>query len=352
MASATSCVGCSRPRIQPTRLHLVTVSPVRVLVTGGAGFIGSHVAEVYLAAGHQVVIADNLRTGRAANIPRGIPFHDVDITQDQTDAVIALEKPDLVSHHAAQTSVAVSARDPELDAHINCCGLLNVLQSCVKRGVPRLIFSSSGGTIYGESKELPTPEDVIPQPRSPYAIHKLVGEQYLHYYRHEYGLSATILRYGNVYGPRQDPHGEAGAVAIFASMLLRGERPTLYAYDDQPDGMSRDYIYVEDVARANLCALEREANGTFNIASGRAVRTRELLNAIASACQTANSDALLLGRINLRDITPKVQRPRPGEVRESCLDVTRASTHLGWQPTTSLTDGIARTVASMLGSRP
>ena len=315
---------------------------MKILITGGAGFIGSHVAEAYVKAGHQVVVVDNLRSGSATQVPDGVRLHVVDIAASEMDAVMALESPDMVSHHAAQTSVTVSARDPGLDARINCCGLLNVLESCVKHHIRHVIFVSSGG-FYGDVEQLPTPEDVVPRPQSPYGIHKFVGEQYLAFYRREHGLRSTVLRYGNVYGPRQDPQGEAGVVAIFAAKLLRGEQPTIYAYPDQPDGMSRDYVYVEDVAQANLRVLERAAEGTFNIAGGRAVRTRELLDAIATACRVGAA----AGGQAEGAVTAAVEGARPGDLRESWLDITRAQGVLGWQPQTTLTDGLARTVASL-----
>ena len=316
---------------------------MKILITGGAGFIGSHVAESYLNGGYQVVVVDNLRSGRAAHVPEGVRLHVVDIATSEMDTVMALERPDIVSHHAAQSSVSVSARDPGLDARINCCGLLNVLRSGVEHHVSHFIFVSSGGAIYGDVDQLPTPEEVTPRPQSPYGIHKLVGEQYLEFYRREHGLRSTVLRYGNVYGPRQDPHGEAGVVAIFADKLLRGERPTIYAYDDQPDGMIRDYVYVEDVAQANLRVVESGIEGTFNIAGGRAVHTRELLDAIVIVCRAG---AAAGGPAN-GAVTAAVEGARPGDLRESWLDITRAEAVLGWRPRTSLADGLARTVAAV-----
>ena len=307
---------------------------MKVLITGGAGFIGSHVADVCLAAGHEVVIVDNLRTGSVAHVPGGARLHVVDIAAPELDRVLGLERPDVVSHHAAQTSVTVSTRDPVLDARINCTGLLQVLQSCVKHQVGRFVFSSSAG-VYGADAPLPTAEEAAPQPRVPYAMHKLLGEYYLQFYGREHGLQATVLRYGNVYGPRQDPDGEAGVVARFIELLLRGERPVIFAYADQPAGMSRDYVYVEDVARANLCALAYPASGTFNIAGGCALRTGELLEAIRVATGAADAGKL----------APGVEPARPGELRESWLDITRAATLLGWHPQVSLADGLARTAA-------
>lgn len=308
---------------------------MKVLITGGAGFIGSHVADGYLAAGHDVVVADNLSGGSAENVPGNARLHLMDISAPEFALLVERERPDVVSHHAAQASVAVSARDPGLDARTNCVGLLNVLQSCVRHGVRRFVMASSGGAVYGDVRERPTSEETAPQPLSPYAIHKLAGERYLEFYRREYGLSSITLRYGNVYGPRQDPHGEAGVVAIFVGKLLRGEPPTVFAYPDQPAGMSRDYVYVEDVARANVRAVETDAAGAFNIAGGAPVRTGELLRAVQAACGT--------------NLTAATGPARPGDLRESWLDVSRAERVLGWRPEVPLTDGLARTVAYFRG---
>ena len=308
---------------------------MKILLTGGAGFIGSHVADAYLAAGHEVVVADNLRSGGAGHVPDAARLQLIDIAAPEFDLLVARERPDVVNHHAAQMSVTVSARDPGLDAHINCVGLLNVLQSCVRHGVGRFVMISSGGAVYGDVRPRPTPEDVAPQPLSPYAINKLAGERYLEFYRREYGLASITLRYGNVYGPRQDPHGEAGVVAIFTASLLRGERPTVFAYPDQPAGMSRDYVYVADVVRANLLAIESDVVGTFNIAGGVPVRTGELFRAVQAACGT--------------DLTARAGPARPGDLEENWLDVSRAERVLGWRPEVSLADGIARTVAYFRG---
>ena len=304
---------------------------MKILVTGGAGFIGSHVADGYLAAGHEVVIADNLLSGSIDNVPAGAKLHLVDIAAPEFDLVMAQERPDVVNHHAAQMSVTVSARDPKLDARINCVGLLNVLQSCVKHSVGRFVMISSGGAIYGDVDQRPTSEETPPQPLSPYAIHKLTGERYLEFYRQEHGLSSVTLRYGNVYGPRQDQHGEAGVVAIFVGKLLRGEQPTIFAYPDQPTGMSRDYVYVEDAVRANLRAIESDATGAFNIAGGAPVRTGEVLSAVQAACGT--------------NLTPATGPARPGDLHENWLDVSRAERLLGWRAEISLAEGLARTVA-------
>jgi UDP-glucose 4-epimerase len=310
---------------------------MKVLLTGGAGFIGSHVAEAYLKAGHEVTIVDDLSSGSFDNVPKGAKFVLMDICSPEITKLFALEKPDLVNHHAAQISVSVSARDPLLDARSNSLGLLNVLEAAVKNGTRLFLFISSGGAIYGEAKELPTPEDTPALPLSPYAIHKQLGESYLRFYALEYGLEYAVLRYANVYGPRQNAEGEAGVVALFTTRLLTGRTPTIYAYPDEPEGMGRDYVYAGDVARANLLAAQKltghALNGEIvNIGTGVMTRTAELYREIAGA----------LGS----DRRPEHGGPRPGDLRRSCLDISKASSLLGWRPEVTLEAGIAETVAS------
>ncbi len=304
---------------------------MKILITGGAGFIGSHVADQYLKAGHSVAIVDDLATGSLANLPKGVPFYLMDIASPLLEKVFQIEKPDIVNHHAAQMSVTVSSRDPVLDAKINGLGLLNVLENSRKARVKKLIFISSGGAIYGESDLDHIPEDHPPAPESPYAIHKLLGENYLRFYGHQHGLAWTALRYSNVYGPRQNPAGEAGVVAIFISKILKGEIPTINAYADDPEGMSRDYVFVEDVARANLITLDKGEGQAINIASGRPVRTRELLASICS----------IMGK----ELKYTRAGPRPGDLRKSCLDNSKAAKVLGWKPVCDLDGGLAKTIA-------
>jgi UDP-glucose 4-epimerase len=304
---------------------------MKVLLTGGAGFIGSHVADAMMAAGHSVAIVDDLSSGSLANVPAGARFYLMNIGSPELEKVFALEKPDIVDHHAAQVSVTVSARDPVRDARVNGMGFLNVLECCRAGGVRKVVFISSGGAIYGEAAVERIPEDWPALPLSPYAIHKQLGEAYLRFYAAAHGLSFTTLRYANVYGPRQSPDGEAGVVAIFIAKLLRGEIPVVNAYPEDPDGMSRDYVYVEDVARANLLALDRADGEAINISTGRAVKTRELLEAVCG----------IMGR------EPRFTRggPRPGDLRASCLDNSRAARLLGWSPAHGLATGLAKTVA-------
>ncbi len=246
---------------------------MKVLLTGGAGFIGSHVADSYLHSGFEVVIIDNLSSGNLQNLPQGAKFYLLDICSAELEKVFTVEKPDIVNHHAAQISVTISARNPILDARINSRGLLNVLESSVRHRVKKFIFISSGGAIYGETEVMPTPEDYPPRPLSPYGIHKHLGESYLRFYTHQYGLDYLVLRYANVYGPRQNPLGEAGVAAIFINDLISGKTPTIYAYPEHWDGMTRDYVYVEDIARANLSASESGTGEIMNIGTGIATTT-------------------------------------------------------------------------------
>jgi UDP-glucose 4-epimerase len=336
------CYGKRGPRgaLPQTRQKRVILTPfwgqcycwgMKILVTGGAGFIGSHVCDAYLAAGHQVVVVDDLSSGARSNVPEGAAFYLADIASPQFRKVLELEKPDIVNHHAAQISVTVSTRDPELDARINGLGLLNVLSASVEAKIKKLIFISSGGAIYGEAPSGRFTEDHPPAPLSPYAIHKLLGEHYLRFFQAQHGLQWTTLRYANVFGPRQNPHGEAGVVAIFISKLLKGEIPAINAYPEDPEGMSRDYVYVEDVARASLLALEKGTGEAINIASSREVKTRELLAAISRA----------MGK----ELQYTRAGPRPGDLRRSCLDNGKAAKVLGWKPGFSLEEGVARTVS-------
>jgi UDP-glucose 4-epimerase len=299
---------------------------VRVVITGGAGFIGSHIADAYVAAGHEVIVIDDLSSGHRENVPRGARFENLDIRSPEAARVITDFKPEVLNHHAAQMNVRVSVDRPAFDADINILGLLNLLEAARGAGTRRVVFASSGGTVYGEPEVLPCPENQPTHPVCPYGVSKLSGEHYLYYYSRIHGLDYVALRYANVYGPRQDPHGEAGVVAIFAQKLLRGEECTIYG-----DGLqTRDYVFVGDVARASIAALETAYRGGINIGTGRETNVVDLFRTI---------DRLVGRKGVVRHIAPK-----EGEVRRSVLETALAGKVLGWRPHVSLEDGLAATV--------
>jgi len=310
---------------------------MKILVTGGAGFIGSNVVDGYIEAGHEVLVVDNLLTGKASNVNPKAVFYQVDVRSEAIGKILAEEKPDIVNHHAAQISVPASVENPLLDADINIKGLLNVLEYGVKQGVKKVIFISSGGAIYGEATEYPTTEAYSPRPLSPYAITKFCSEYYLAYYKHQHGLEYTVLRYANIYGPRQIPHGEAGVVAIFMNNLLAGRASTLNHFPEEPEGMARDYCYVGDVVKANLLALERGSADFFNIGTGKSTKTLELYKTIYNAVQQIKPD------LPEEPADPLRQVARPGDLKQSCLVVDKAKRLLGWAPQTSLPEGIQKT---------
>ena len=301
---------------------------MKVLVTGGAGFIGSHVCETLLAAGHRVLALDNLSTGRRENLPAGVPLVVADIRSPQASALIGDERPDALCHLAAQMDVRRSVAEPGFDAEQNILGLLNLLEASRRAGVARVVFSSTGGAIYGEQEAFPAPETHPTRPVSPYGVSKAAGELYLGYYRAQWGLRSVSLRYANVYGPRQNPHGEAGVVAIFSERLARGQPCTIFGTGRQ----TRDFVYGPDVARANLLALERDAEGPLNIGTG--VETD--VNALYAHLARAAGDP---------DRPPRHAEAKPGEQLRSSVDPSRAARVLGWTPTVSLAQGLETTVA-------
>lgn len=314
-------------------------------MTGGAGFIGSHVTDACIAAGYDVAVVDNLSTGRMANLNPAARFYQIDIRSDDLNAVFRQEKPHIVNHHAAQMSVPDSVRDPKFDADVNVLGFLNLLECAIRHRVKKIIFISSGGAIYGETDIYPTPETFPPQPLSPYAVTKLIAEHYLQFYRHQYGIDYTVLRYANIYGPRQIPKGEAGVVAIFIENLLAGRPSTVNAYPDEPRGMERDYCYVEDVAWANILAMApgSTAGEVFNIGTGIPTKTADLYDIIykkyATAiceCTGADTDPSLA--------TPRREPARKGDLTRSCLEVEKARSLLGWSPSMNLANGIRETL--------
>jgi len=303
---------------------------MKILITGGAGFIGSNVADGYLKAGHDVVVVDNLSTGYKHNLNPQVKFYQLDICDFALAEVFAQEQPDIVNHHAAQISVPLSIEKPLNDVTTNVYGLVNVLLQCAAQKVKKVIYISSGGAMYGEAEQYPTPETYSPKPLSVYAINKLVGEHYLYFFHQQYGLNYTVLRYANVYGPRQVSHGEAGVVSLFIEKLLSGTIPTVYRYPNEPDGMIRDYVFVGDCVRANLIALEKGDNDAFNIGTTLETSTLELYRQIARQLKISSE--------------PSFGQARQGDLHRSLLDCRKAKQTLGWKAQTSLTEGIAQTI--------
>jgi UDP-glucose 4-epimerase len=295
---------------------------VAVIVTGGAGFIGSHVAEALVARGEEVIVLDDLSTGKRENVPEGAKLVEGDIREPQ-DELFAGVKPDICFHLAAQADVRVSVSRPEHDARINILGTVNVLQAALQTDT-RVVFSSTGGAIYGEC-ERPATEDATRRPLAPYGTSKLAGEEYLATYNRLHGTPHVSLRFGNVYGPRQDPHGEAGVVAIFFKRLLSGEQLNIFGDGRQ----TRDYVYVADVVRATLAAAEHNG-GVFNVGTGRETSVVELFE--------------LCRRVADKDDVEAVFAPaRPGELQRSVLEISRAVDELGWRPERSLEEGLRET---------
>jgi UDP-glucose 4-epimerase len=299
---------------------------MKVLVTGGAGFIGSHVVDAFLGAGHEVLIVDNLCTGHRENLNPKARFVELDVTDPALVDLIRDERPAAISHHAAQMDVRRSVADPLFDARVNILGTINLLEGARKANVRRVLFVSSGGAVYGEQEQFPAPETHPTNPLSPYGVSKRAGELYAFFYQAEYHLPFVALRYANVYGPRQDPHGEAGVVAIFTGRMLRGEPITINGDGKQ----TRDYVFVGDVARANLLALEGQSTGPLNIGTGVETDVNQLAQGLLAASGS---------RSEVRHGEAK-----PGEQRRSVVDCARAATLLEWRPEVSLAEGLKRTV--------
>lgn len=299
-----------------------------ILVTGGAGFIGSHVVDLLICEGHRVVVVDNLSTGRPENLNPEATFYKMDIRDEGLEKVFKNERPEVVIHHAAQVSVRNSVEDPVEDASINILGSLNLLEHSVKGKVKKFIFASTGGAIYGEQEYFPADEGHPQMPVSPYGVAKLSVERYLHFYREVYGLNYVSLRYSNVYGPRQDPYGEAGVVAIFTEKMLSGVQPVINGTGEQ----TRDFLYVGDAARANLLALREGVSGVFNIGTGRETSINRLFH-------------LLKGLIG-DDIGAHHGPPKKGEQFRSSLNPEKAEKIMGWRPEIPIEEGLRLTVES------
>ena len=303
---------------------------MKVLVTGGAGFVGSHVVDRCVEAGHQVAVVDDLSTGKRQQVNPAARLHVVDIRSAALDDVFRAEKPDAVVHLAAQASVGRSVANPSLDAQINVLGSINLFECCRRAGARRVVYVSTGGAGYGDTDVIPTPEDHPSRPISPYGTSKVAAELYLACWEALHGLSAVVLRLANIYGPRQDPQGEAGVIAIFIDRLLRGEPCIING-----DGLqTRDYVYVGDVADAVFRALERpEARGPINIGTGIETTVIALFESLRAAFD-GNGEA-------------RHGPARSGEQRRSLLDPSRARRLLGWTPRVALDEGLRRTVAAI-----
>lgn len=309
---------------------------MKILVTGGAGFIGSHVSDAFLQDGHEVAILDSFATGSARNLNPDARFFEADMRdKNRVDAIFAEFKPDAVSHHAAQISVPDSVEDPAFDAQSNIVGGLNVWRAARDNGARRFIFASSGGAIYGDAHPLPVDEKRAAAPLSPYGLSKQVFEMYLLQGRAQSDMVPVVLRYANVYGPRQGAKGEAGVVSVFTRRLLNGQQCTIFG-----DGsMTRDYVFVGDVTRANQIALERGDEGVFNIATGTQTTTLELFETVRELLGCQSSE-------------PVFAPERAGEVRLSCLDASKARRELNWQPQVALREGLAQVVAHDRNHQP
>ena len=298
---------------------------MKILVSGGAGFIASHVSEALLAEGHDVHILDDLSGGRRENVPDGAVFHEMDIRSPEAADCMTEHGFEAFVHHAAQMDVRKSVADPSFDATVNILGLLNIMEAGRRAGLQKVVFASTGGAIYGEPDYAPQDERHATRPLSPYGVAKLCSERYLDYYRNQYGIPFVALRYGNVYGPRQNPHGEAGVIAIFAERMLRGQQPVIYG-----DGLqTRDYVYVDDVAQANLKALRYDRSGIFNIGTATETSVNDLFDALRDRMAP--------------DLARRHEAGRPGEQRRSVLDFAHARKELGWVPRMALAEGLEET---------
>ena len=300
---------------------------MKVLVTGGAGFIGSHLVDALIERGHEVVVIDNLSAGFQGNVDPHARLYEISIGDEKLAEVFERERPQIVSHHAAQVDLRKSVDEPVFDARENILGSLNIIVNAVRFGVEKLIYASSGGAVYGEPQYLPVNENHPISPVSQYGVSKHAVEHYLYLYGLHYGLDYAVLRYANVYGPRQNPLGEAGVVAIFARQMLRGEQPTIFGRGDK----TRDYTHVSDVVEVNLLALERGRSAIYNIGTGVETSDQEIFDTLAEA----------LGYKG----TPLYASVRKGEIQRICLDWSKAEKELGWRPKLTLKEGIGKTVA-------
>ncbi|GAA0411033.1 UDP-glucose 4-epimerase [Acrocarpospora corrugata] len=307
---------------------------MRILVTGGAGFIGSHLTDAFLSRGDEVAVLDDLSTGRPGRLDPRVAVHQVSVTDAAAlAAVVDAVRPELICHLAAQIDVRASVEDPAADARTNVIGTINVLEAA-RAGGARVLFASTGGALYGMDAAIPSAEDQFPEPEAPYGTAKYCAEQYIGLANRLHGTAHSVLRLGNVYGPRQDPAGEAGVVAIFCGKVSRGEQPVIYG----DGGQTRDYVHVGDVADAFLAAADAPRPGVWNIGTGAETSILTLADVI--------------GQVSGRPVEPGFGPARPGELRRSALDVTRAAGELGWKAATSLEEGVASVYAWVLAGEP
>ena len=302
----------------------------RVIVTGGAGFIGSHIVDRLILNGFEVAVLDNMLSGFKSNINQKATFYEIDLYSDDLDVIIEEFKPSLVYHLAAQSSVSVSESNPNKDANINILGSLNLYKACNNSTVKRIILSSTGGAIYGNQKILPCSEQNELNPISPYGVSKLASEKYLEVFSELYGYEYTILRYGNVYGPRQNPSGEAGVISIFAGLLLNGETAKIFGDGNQ----ERDYIYISDVVDANILALNSTNKSIYNISTGQGLSVIEIFNQIKKITKSSNN--------------PIFMPSRKSDVNKIILDNTKAINELKWKPKITIENGISNTINYLL----
>jgi UDP-glucose 4-epimerase len=307
---------------------------MKIIVTGGAGFIGSHVCDLFLSLGHTVLALDDLSSGSPSNLDPRVRLVRADIRSKEAAELIVSEAPDALAHLAAQMDVRRSVADPRFDADVNLSGLLNVLEAAVRARTKRVLFSSTGGAIYGEQDTFPATEEHPIRPCSPYGVSKAAGELYLRYYREQHGLSYAALRYANVYGPRQNPHGEAGVVAIFCERLLAGRPCTIFGDGKQ----TRDFVHVSDVARANALALSSAVDGPFNVGTGAETDVNAVYAALAKAAGVARDAERAPARM--------------GEQARSVIDPAKSARVLGWKPEIGLTEGLAGTYAFFRDRHP
>jgi len=305
---------------------------MKILVTGGAGFIGSHVVDRLVLEGHSVSVIDNLSTGKIENVNREAKFHKIDIISPRIERVFKKERPELICHFAAQMDVRRSVADPIYDAQSNIIGMLNLMENGLRYGVRKVIFASTGGAVYGEGVPYPTSEECIPRPISPYGISKLTGEHYLIYYNVSYGLNYVVLRYANVYGPRQDPFGEAGVVAIFNQKILRDEQPVINGNGMQ----TRDYVYVDDVVDAVIASTYNDINDVFNVGTGVETSVNELFRHLIE----------ITGKSHIKEVYGQAKK---GEQLRSCLSYDKIRKALDWEPRVPLREGLTRTVEFFRG---